>query len=359
MSGAVVPHGTLGRLVGDAASVRAEMDRLTRQAASGRVADTFAGLASAAPTVLDLRPAIATREAWQRNIDAAGGRMAVTQASLERIGAIAQDFYARIPNLNGLDTATIDSVAANARAALREVAGLLNATAGGVYVFAGQDSGHAPVPNPDNILSSGFFAQINAAVANLSVAGAPATAAATLGIAASNASGTSPFSAFLSQSAAALQGQGSTVAVGARQREATGVLASANGFIASGGGSTTGSYMRDVMRALATLGALTSAQEGAGGFHELVADTRESLRGAISALAADAGVLGDTQAHLATVRARLGTEATALTGQVSDAEDVDMAATLSRLSLVQAQLQSSYQMIASAQSLSLARFLSG
>jgi flagellin-like hook-associated protein FlgL len=136
-------------------------------------------------------------------------------------------------------------------------------------------------------------------------------------------------------------------------------LASANAFVASGGGSTTGSYVRDVMRALATLGSLTSAQEGAGGFHELVADTRESLRGAISALNGDAGVLGDTRAHLARVKLRLDVEATALTGQVSDAEDVDMAATLSRLSLVQAQLQSSYQMIAGMQSLSLARFLSG
>lgn len=359
MSGGVVPYGTLGRLLADSAGARAQLDKLTRQVASGRVADTYAGLGAAAPTVLDLRPAIAAREAWQKNIDAAGGRMGVAQTALERIGAIAQEFYAKIPTLNGLNAAAIDSVAANARDALREMAGLLNAQAGGVYVFAGQDSGNPPVPNSDDILNSGFYTQINTAVVGLSGAGAPATAAATLAVASSNAPGTSPFSAFLSQSAASLQGQGGTVEVGTRQREATGVMASANGFVASGGSSTTGSYMRDVMRALATLGSLTSAQEGAGGFHELVADTRESLRGAISALSGDVGVLGDTQAHLDTVKVRLSAEVTTLTGQVSDAEDVDMAATLSRLSLVQAQLQSSYQMIAGMKSLSLANFLSG
>ena len=48
---------------------------------------------------------------------------------------------------------------------------------------------------------------------------------------------------------------------------------------------------------------------------------------------------------------------TALTGQVSSAEDVDMAATLSQLSLVQTQMQASYQLIAGLNSLSLAKFL--
>ena len=150
MSGAVVPYGTLGRLLADSAGARAQLDKLTRQVSSGRVADTYAGLGAAAPTVLDLRPAIAAREAWQKNIDAASGRMGVAQTTLERIGTIAQDFYAKIPSLNGLNAAAIDSVAANARDALREMAGLLNAQAGGVYVFAGQDSSNPPVPNPDD-----------------------------------------------------------------------------------------------------------------------------------------------------------------------------------------------------------------
>jgi flagellar hook-associated protein 3 FlgL len=50
---------------------------------------------------------------------------------------------------------------------------------------------------------------------------------------------------------------------------------------------------------------------------------------------------------------------TALKGQVSDAQDVDMAETLSRLSQTQTQLQASYQLIAMLRGLSLANVLGG
>ena len=47
--------------------------------------------------------------------------------------------------------------------------------------------------------------------------------------------------------------------------------------------TTTGSYMRDMLRALATIGSLTSTQANVPGFQDLVQDTRTSLIGAISA----------------------------------------------------------------------------
>ena len=115
--------------------------------------------------------------------------------------------------------------------------------------------------------------------------------------------------------------------------------------------------MRDVLRALATIGSLSSAQANDPGFADLVQDTRISLSGAIAAMAQDAGVLGNVQSSLTATQSRLADTQIALTGQVSSAEDVDMAATLSRLSLVQTQMQASYQLIASLNSLSLVKFL--
>jgi flagellar hook-associated protein 3 FlgL len=53
----------------------------------------------------------------------------------------------------------------------------------------------------------------------------------------------------------------------------------------------------------------------------------------------------------------LSDTSTALTGQLSTAQDVDMAATLSNLTLTQTQLQESYQLIAAASGMSLAKFL--
>ncbi len=116
--------------------------------------------------------------------------------------------------------------------------------------------------------------------------------------------------------------------------------------------------MRDVLRALATIGSLSSAQANDPGFASLVQDTRISLIGRRSrAMAQDAGVLGNVQSSLTATQSRLADTQIALTGQVSSAEEVDMAATLSRLSLVQTQMQASYQLIASLNSMSLVKFL--
>ena len=103
--------------------------------------------------------------------------------------------------MDGVNASAVDSIAASARDALSQVASLLDTQDGGVYVFAGQDTANPPVPDPDNIANiAAFYTQINAAVAGL----APpvqrgGTANATYAVATSNAAGTSPFSAYLSQ----------------------------------------------------------------------------------------------------------------------------------------------------------------
>jgi len=249
-------------------------------------------------------------------------------------------------------------VAAGARDALRTVADLLNARYGDQYVFAGQDSGRAPVPNSDAILQSGFYTQIAAAVDDLAINGPAATLAATMATATSNAAGTSPFSEAMSQPPGALAALATTVPVGEGRNVPVGIMASANAVAMSDGDSTTGSYIRDILRSLATLGALDSGQMSQPGFAALVADTRTSLEGAITALNVDAGVLGDRQAAIRDGRARLEDTITSLRVQVSNVEDVDMAETLSRLALAQTQLQASYQLLAGLQSLSLTKFLS-
>ena len=204
---------------------------------------------------------------------------------------------------------------------------------------AARISTNPPVPDPDQILNSGFYTQINSEVGNLAANGATATAAATLATASSNAVGTSPFSAYMSQSAATLQAQAPVVQVGQGQTVQVGLLASANSAVTSTGSSTTGSYARDLMRALATIGSLSSSQVSDSGFQALVQDTSTSLQGVVSAMGDDAGVLGNTQAALTTMQTQLSDTSTALTAQVSGAQNVDMAQTLSNLTLVQTQMQ--------------------
>ena len=270
--------------------------------------------------------------------------MGTAQTALTSLGSIASQFYADLPNLNGLNPSEVDAVAGSAKQALAQVANLLDTKDGDTYVFAGQTPDTAPIPNPDGIASSTFATSIATAVAGLATNGATATTAATLAA----ASGASPFDPTLSSTVPAVQ-------VGDNQFVQTGLLANANTLATSSGPSTTGSYARDLLRSLATLASLSSSQLSDPGFSNLVSDTRQCLSGAITAMNTEAGAFGDIQSSLSTQSTKIGDMHDALQTQLSSATDVDMASTLS--SLTQTQLQASYQVIAAAKSMTLASYL--
>jgi flagellin-like hook-associated protein FlgL len=350
--------GLAGTAIADSTTIKQQLDKLTQQAGDGYVADSYAGLgAGSATTALSLAPQIAGLQASQNDIAAATATMGVAQTALTQISSIASNFYAQVVNLNGLDPSEVDSIASDAQGALQQVAGLLDTTEGGSYVFGGQDTENPPVPDPDAITSSGFYTQIQTAVAGLSANGAAATIASTLAIASSNATGTSPFSAALSQPAATLANFRPVVANAPGQQTPIGIVASANGDAVSTGTSTTGSYTRDILRALATIGSLSSSQVSTAGFSSVVSDVYNSLGGAITALNQDAGVMGDRQTALQTLATTQSNIATALQTQLGNVQYVDTAQTLSALTQTQTRLQASYQLISGLQSLSLAKYL--
>jgi flagellar hook-associated protein 3 FlgL len=358
MSGAVSGLGfpELERVIANMTRTKQNFDTLSQQASSGLISGNYAGLNGTASVALTLSSQIDSLTTTQSNIAAASGPAQLTQTAMKQISSIAANLLADMPVLNGINSAAIDSVAANARGALAQIGELLNSQYGGVFVFAGQDSANPPVPDPDQITSSGFYLQISAAVAGLSANGAVATAATTLAIASSTTVGTSPFSTtYLAQPTAGLTPP--LVVTGNGLSRPLGLLAGSNIGPISTGTSTTGSYMLDLMRALATVGSLTSSQRSDPNFGALLSDTQTSLTGAVTAMNTDVGILGDQQASLTTFSSTLSDTLTVLTGQLSTAQNVDMASTLSNLSLVQTQLQESYQLIGAASGMSLAKFL--
>ena len=357
MSGTVGPmgYGMLAQLIQQGSQTRDRLTTLTGQASSGMVAETYAGLGQGLAQSLSLKPRIETIGVWQANIDAATGRMETIQASMKQIQQIAADFRAQLNALTSFNQGGIDPIAANARAALGQVANLLNARDATGYVFAGQDSDNPPIPEAEDITASGFYSAIATAIQGLTANGAAATTAATLGIAASNADGISPFSAWLSRDASELKTP--VTQVGPNETIPTGLLAGANSAAVSDGPSSTGSYMRDLMRALATIGSLRDTQATDPGFAALIDDTRAGLTESIGAMAIDVGVFGDRQARMADTRARLGDLSTAVSTQLAEAQEVDMATILSKISLVQTQLQTSYRLLIDTNSLSLVKLL--
>lgn len=342
-------YGPLGGLVADAAQVKQRLDALTAQVASGTVSDTYAGLGGGASVSLDLRPQIAETKGWQQNIAQAGTRLSVTQDVLSQIGSIATDALSSITGAASVSAPGYAAMAAQARDALQQVAGLLDTQVGGEYVLAGADTANPPVPDPQAILSGPLVTAISGAVAGLAAAGPAATAAATLS--AAMAAGNSPFSATIG-------GQPPSVQVGPGRSVSVGLVANQNGLGPSTGPSTTGSYVLDVIRALATIGSIDQAGSApAADVRSLLTDTQTSLQGAIAGISNDSAMLGARQDGLEATGSTLSNMVDVLTKQVSAVEGVDMAATASEISTVQAQLQASYKLIAGLTSFSLAQYL--
>ena len=84
---------------------------------------------------------------------------------------------------------------------------------------------------------------------------------------------------------------------------------------------------------------------------------RTPLTNAIGSIALEAGQLGNAQNQLQTRRDQSVQTVITLNTQLSNAEDVDLAATLTRVASLQTALQASYQIIAKFKELSLANYL--
>jgi flagellar hook-associated protein 3 FlgL len=360
MSIGIVQTGLTAIAMQGASAIQQQITQLTEQASTGKQADAYDGLApGATQTALSLQPQVAALTTTQNNISSATAQMGVTQTTLTQISSIASGFYTQLADLNGLSPGETDSIAASAQQALQQVAELLDTQQGGSYIFAGTDSSNPPVPDASNILSSGFYTQISASVAALGTNGAAATAATAITIAASNTTGTSPFSATLSQPAATVNANLPQVATGDGTTATVGIAASANAFGPSTGSDTTGSYMRDIMMSLAEIGSLTDAQQNSGAdVTGLVTSLYGTLGGAITALNQDAGVLGNTQTSLTNQASTMASTQTALTSQVSNVEDANMATVISNITEVQSRLEASYKLVSELSSLSLAQYLS-
>lgn len=343
-SGAAAASGTIGRLADESATIKAKMDRLNIQASTGLVSSTYGGLGDTAAISLDLRPELARTQVWGQNIDGATARLNVTSLVMDQLQSIASNFLTGTYNMTAQTSQEVDTMATSAQAALTQVQDLLNTKIGQNYIFAGQDTANAPMPSAT---FNAYVAGIQAPIANLATAGGPATAAATL--VAANV--TSPFSATLGVVA-------QKVPVGQTQTVPLGVVAGQNAFATSVGTSTTGSYVRDLIRAISTISALTSGQTTLGAsFESLVADTRTSLQNMGTAMSEEASGIGVQQQILTNSKTQEADTQAALTAQVSNVENVDAATTATALVQAQTQLQISYKLIGDMQSLSLVQFL--
>jgi flagellar hook-associated protein 3 FlgL len=350
--------GTLAQTTANTELIQQRIDQLSEETSTGLLSQTYdgldsGGLGSGAAQALDLTAQLAQNATDQTNVSEATTIANETQSALGQIETLASSFAQSITSQLTSGVSSTDALATTARSTLSEIADLLNTKVGDTYIFAGQDSSNPPIPSGNDITSSSFFTAISNAVANLSTTGAAGVEAATLS-ASESGSATSPFSATLEASNAP-----ATVDLGGGEFVQTGVLADQNtDAVSTGVGTTsTGSYIRDLLRGLATVGSLSSSQANDPNFETLLQDTLTSVQNANTALNTDIAGLGSRQDRLTTAATDLTDTATVLNTQLSNVQDANLAEVATELSTAQTQLQSSYQVIASLGQLSLAKFL--
>jgi flagellin-like hook-associated protein FlgL len=341
----------------NATQLRDRITVLGEQISAGRKGKTYAAVGADAPKAIDLRAEIGRRETYQTTVNQTLSKIRVSQDVLDRIGAIAQKFTASSTKLLGAARPEeIQTQAAQAQAAMTEVATLLNEQVNGEYLFGGSDSHNPPIPNPQAIATSGMGLAIRTQVASLDGSNVALVTNATKTLAQSNAAGTTPFSVFLSTGTGATEAR-TNILGNDNDRVEYGIHANRNAAIVSTG-ETTGSWARDLLRGLASIAGLTPEKAQLGNdYTTFITTIRNGLESSVDALALERGSLGLTEARLESMASLQGSIGTSLKLQLSNLEEVDMAKTITSFQTTQTQLEASYRAIAMAQQLSLTRFL--
>ncbi len=349
------------RLTSDTALLRARLETLTRQSTSGMRADKLGDLGPDIPRAVSLRGEIGRRELYGQAMDQALGRTTVMQDSLARLTDIAREFRTKSAmRIVAGDPDSLTTVQTNARAALTEIAHLLNTRHAGEYLFGGTDLSNPPIGDPEGISTGQMAQEIAAQVDALPSIGLDAVVDATRNIARSTAPGVTPFSAALTgeENLPEAEREGRRgVPMADGQIITYGFSAGRNAGVSSTG-ETTGSWARDLMRNLMSLAALKPEQmTDVAAFDGFIGTIREGLSSAEVALGEEAGALGHVEARMEATKRRHDNLSSALALQLSSIEEVDIAEVITRMQATRTQLEASYRAIGALGELTLANYL--
>lgn len=133
--------------------MRADLQDLQRQLATGKRADTFGTLGSERTLSVTFRAKVANLDAFKASIDNVSLRVKLLDRSMTRLSEVPTDVRAALdPNAYQVRLDGRTDAQKASRLALDEVLGLLNAEADGRYLFSGKSTDVKPVRTVDEIL---------------------------------------------------------------------------------------------------------------------------------------------------------------------------------------------------------------
>ncbi|MFT9015090.1 MAG: flagellin [Acetobacter sp.] len=362
MSTSVGQYGSSGTSIILSAAIKQmtlEQQNITWEQSGGTLSETYAGLGASRSTVIALAPRITQITAWQSNISTAQNNLSITATALTSMVTQAQALSTNLTSITGTtQSSAVTSVAIEAQNALTVLGNTLNTSNGLGYIFAGQDSSEAPVPGgASSLATSSLATQISSMVSTLGTSGASTVLENATTAAADNSSGTSVFSSALSVSSDDADSLATSVITGSGTSSLMGIVATQNSTSSTASSTSTGSPIRDLMRDMMIVSAMSGLSSNSAGYSDLVTQLNSSLKTTISQLVEMESTVGTTQSGLTSSASTLTSVQTMLKAQVSDIQGADIAQVATESSALSTNLEASYQLIAKMKNMSLADYI--
>jgi len=326
-------------------AIQERLNDYGQQTATGKKTTVYGGLGAEVRQSISLRGEVTELETYQKNIDTVKLRISSSVETMDRIKDIAADVRDQLTKLSGNPPPDQTVVKDIAQRGYNEVAQLLNTKVEGRYIFAGSDIGNQPFPNAGQFFTD-VQTQVNAYAAN----GAPATLAATTAIATDDT--------YFSTALQSADPSPLTARVDRNLDITYQVRANGPELPVPPAGQIE--PFREILRSLATAANLTFDPNNPASFTDfqtMLTTTRTNLDSAAKLVDNHVGIFGSNAARMKALDTQHDETTVTLKQGIGDVEDVDMAETISKLQLVQTQLQASYKVTATLQKVNLIDFI--
>jgi flagellar hook-associated protein 3 FlgL len=325
--------------------IQSQLTELQTQVATGKKTDKLSSYGTDTRSLLNLRLARDSTNTYMATIKQTQGRMDLTQKVLGRIYDLANQVKNSIATVNnpqaqgsGPSSIPLKTLALNA---IREISDLLNEAPDGRYLFAGYSASTPPMIQPgDASQPASPLGQVN----TLSQVTYPLDT--------TTASGDTLYAGITSFFATnSNYYQGDTTA-GSRVTVRVDV-----GVDIAYGVRGDDPAIRTIMQAMYALATNDLSTTTEGGWNRLASLASMDLAAGVKQLAQVQGDLSQKQTTVNDIATRHASFSVALQTQIGDIENVDPADAIQRITLLQTQLQASYQLISNLRDLSITNYL--
>ena len=338
-------NGQFLRLQTQNLAIQQRLTETSAQVSSGKKTSVYGGLCADARQSIDLRGQVTELDTYQKNIASAKLRVSSAVETMDRIKNVARDVREQLTKLTGNPPPNQTVVQDIARRGYEEIVQLLGTQVEGRYIFAGSDIDNPPFPD-----SAQFFADVQAEVTAFAANGAAATLAATTAIATDDAYFSTALQAADPSPLRARVDRNLDLSYQVR----------ANGPESPAPPPGELAPFREILRSLATAATRTYDPANPGSFADyttMLDATRNALDSAAKNLDNHVGILGSTYKRMEAIDNQHDVTAQTARTNLGAVEDVDMAEAITKLQLIQTQLQASYKVTSTLRQVNLIDFL--